>query len=79
MNLLTEQTALLQYLQNPKSYKTKYPSIFFFFFFLRLQILKIWRIKKWVSLIMQSFISNQQKLDWESEKQQIKDQFFIEH
>ena len=33
MNLLTEQTALLQYLQNPKSYKTKYPSIFFFFFF----------------------------------------------
>ena len=32
MNLLTEQTALLQYLQNPKSYKTKYPSIFFFFF-----------------------------------------------
>lgn len=33
MNLLTEQTALLQYLQNPKSYKTKYPSILNFFFF----------------------------------------------
>lgn len=31
MNILTEHTALLQYLPNPKYYKTKHPSIFFFY------------------------------------------------